>query len=156
MDEGLRKSAYEAFRSLGLPAHMTLDELIDWITARRQRRIIVIETALLAGKSICGLWVPKDKIDVIYHARTSGPLHRQQMILHELSHMVLGHDSNPATAERGVSVFKEISGEVVQRALARGDFRSDAEVTAEYLADYLASPLRRSQREIFSYEAFFE
>lgn len=156
MDDGLRRSAYEAFLSLGLPSHMTLDELIDWVTALRQRRIIVIETALLAGKSICGLWVPKNKVDVIYHARTSGPLHRQQMILHELSHMVLGHDSNPVTAGQGVSVFREISGEVVQRALARGDFRSDAEITAEYLADYLASSLRRSESEIFSYEAFFE
>ncbi|WP_051299631.1 ImmA/IrrE family metallo-endopeptidase [Arthrobacter castelli] len=156
MEEDLSRTAREAFLALSLPPHMTLQGLIDWISSLRGRRIVIVETASLVGKSTCGLWVPKENYDLIYHAETSGPLHRQQMILHELSHMVLGHEGNLQVSGQGVAMFKELSGEIVERALARGDFRTEAEVTAEYLADHLASALRAEEAEIFNYEAFFE
>lgn len=156
MEDELSGTARESFLSLDLPPHMTLDGLIERISSIRGRRIIIVETASLSGKTICGLWVPKEHVDVIYYAETSGPLHRQQMILHELSHMVLGHDTNPLVSGQGVAIFKELSGELVERALARGDFRSEAEVTAEYLADHLASALRYEEAEIFDYGALFE
>lgn len=156
MDVELRNIALRALESLELPADTTLDALISRIQRVRGRRIVVVETPALSGKKICGLWIPREDVDVVYHAETSGTLHRQQMILHELAHMVLRHDEEEDAGWRGVHIFQQISGEVVERALARGDFRTDLELTAEYLADYFAAVIRDGANEIYSYEAYFE
>jgi hypothetical protein len=156
MDE-LQAEARTAFEALRLPPRLTLDSLIAHVEAVRGRRMKIIETAKLTGKKICGLWVPGESVDVVYHSHTRGRLHRQQMVLHEISHMILRHDQARDATWQGISVFREISGEVVERALARGDFRSDLEATAEYLADLLAAALRDgSRQEIYGYGAFFE
>ena len=156
MEECLRSIAREAFQRLRLPAHLTLELLIKHIEVLRGRRIVVVETAQLSGKKICGLWVPREEVDVVYHSVTRGDLHKQQMILHEISHMILRHDERDEATWQGIKVFQQLSGEVVAKALARGDFRSDLEATAEYLADLLASALRESNEEIFNYEDYFE
>lgn len=156
MDEHLRSIAYEAFERLHLPAHRTLGLLIRHIETLRGRRIIIVETAKLSGMKICGLWIPREHVDVIYHSVTRGDLHKQQMILHEVSHMILRHDELDGATWQGVKVFQQLSGEVVVKALARGDFRSDLEATAEHLADLLASALRGSSEEILNYEDYFE
>ncbi|WMY80061.1 hypothetical protein [Citricoccus sp. I39-566] len=155
--ERLRAEAQGAFDALHLPPRLTLEALIAHVEAVRGRRMKIIETSKLAGKAICGLWVPREDVDVVYHSVTRGRLHRQQMVLHEIAHMILRHDEAKEATWQGISVFREISGEVVQRALARGDFRCDLEVTAEYLADLLAAAIRDSAREeICGYGALFE
>jgi hypothetical protein len=156
MDDRLRSLAMDAFVQLGLPAYLTLELLIAHVERIRGRRIVIVETAKLTGKKICGLWIPRDDVDVVYHSVTRGPLHRQQMILHEISHMILRHDEVDGATWQGIKVFQQLSGEVVSKALARGDFRSDLEATAEHLADLLASALRTSSKEILSYEDYFE
>lgn len=156
MHSNLKQAASEAFHELGLPRELTLSSLIQKVSALRGRPIRIIETSKLTGKRICGLWIPKPEVEVIYHAEARGPLHRQQLVLHELSHMILRHDDQPGVSGQGIQVFKQISGETVRRALARGDFQNDMEVTAEYLADMLAAALREANREIHSYEEIFE
>jgi hypothetical protein len=157
MDQQLRATARSAFRNLCPPPRLTLESLIKHVEAMRGRQIKIVETSQLSGKKICGLWIPREKVDVVYHSVTRGRLHRQQMILHEISHMILRHDEDREAAWQGVSAFHEISGEVVKKALARGDFRSDLEATAEYLADLLAAAIRDGKnQEIYDYGALFE
>lgn len=156
MDKHLRGTATDAFQRLRLPARVTLDSLVEHVEAVRNRRIVIIESEKLTGKKICGLWIPREHVDVVYHSVTRGMLHRQQMILHELSHMILRHDEAEGATWQGIKVFQELSGEVVAKALARGDFRSDLEATAEHLADLLAAAIRESSQEIFSFEDYFE
>lgn len=156
MDKHLRGTATDAFQRLQLPARVTLDSLVEHVEAVRNRRIVIIESEKLTGKKICGLWIPREHVDVVYHSVTRGMLHRQQMILHELSHMILRHDEAEGATWQGIKVFQELSGEVVAKALARGDFRSDLEATAEHLADLLAAAIRESSQEIFSFEDYFE
>jgi len=154
--EHLRDTARRAFERLELPPRVTLDSLIRHVEAVRNRRVVIIETEKLAGKKVCGLWIPREHVDVVYHSVTRGELHRQQMILHELSHMILRHDEEKGATWQGIKVFHELSGEMVAKALTRGDFRSDLEATAEYLADLLAGAIRESGLEIYSYEDYFE
>lgn len=156
MDKHLRGTATDAFQRLRLPARVTLDSLVEHVETVRNRRIVIIESEKLTGKKICGLWIPREHVDVVYHSVTKGMLHRQQMILHELSHMILRHDESEGATWQGIKVFQELSGEVVAKALARGDFRSDLEATAEHLADLLAAAIRESSQEIFSFEDYFE
>ncbi|MET4058769.1 putative SprT family Zn-dependent metalloprotease [Arthrobacter sp. UYP6] len=156
MDEDVRQTASKAFNRLQLPVRVTLESLVEQVETIRRRPIKIIQTEKLTGKKICGLWIPRDHVDVVYHSVTKGTLHRQQLILHELSHMILRHDERDGATWQGVKVFQELSGEVVAKALARGDFRSDLEAAAEYLADLLAAAIRESSHEICRYEAYFE
>ena len=156
MDEQLRQTARDAFCRLRLPERITLESLIRHLEDLRGRRIVIVESEKLTGKKICGLWIPREHVDVVYHSATRGILHRQQLILHELSHMILRHDEAEGATWQGIKIFQELSGETVTKALARGDFRSELEATAEYLADFLAAALRESTQEIFRYEAYFE
>ncbi|WP_342023778.1 hypothetical protein AAE021_00645 [Arthrobacter citreus] len=156
MDEQLRRTARDAFDRLRLPERITLESLIKHLETLRNRRIVIVESEKLNGKKICGLWIPREHVDVVYHSATKGILHRQQLILHELSHMILRHDEYEGATWQGIKIFQELSGETVTKALARGDFRSDLEATAEHLADLLAAALRESTQEIFRYEAYFE
>lgn len=156
MDKDVRETARAAFSGLQLPAHVTLESLIRHIEELRGRPIKIVQSENLSGKAICGLWIPREHADVVYHSAARGKLHRQQMILHELSHMVLRHDENQEATWQGVSVFRELSGETVAKALARGDFRSGLEAAAEHLADLMAAAIRESSREICRYEMYFE
>lgn len=156
MTDELRATTYRAFQELQLPTDVTLESLVRHIEKVRGRRIRIVETEKLIGKRICGLWIPREDVDVIYHSVTDGLLHRQQMILHEISHMILRHDQAEGATWQGIKIFQELSGEVVRKALARGDFRSDSEAAAEYLADKLAGAIREARQEIYGYEAYFE
>lgn len=156
MDD-LRTEALKTFESLHLPPRLSLELLIGYVESVRARPMKIIETTKLSGKKICGLWIPRDDVDVVYHSLTRGRLHRQQMILHEISHMLLRHDKVRETAWQGINVFREISGQTVEKALARSDFRGDLEIMAEHLADLLASAIRDgSRQEISGFGTVFE
>lgn len=156
MDDQLRSTALRAFQGLKLKRDLTLCSLVKHVERTRGRQIVIVETSKLSGKKICGLWIPRPDVDVVYHSVTRGPLHKQQMVLHEVAHMVLRHDEADDAAWQGIKMFQELSGEVVKKALARGEFSSDLEVTAEHLADLFAAAIRESSQEIYGYEAFFE
>ena len=156
MEKDVRQTARNAFDRLQLPVQVTLESLTRHVEKIRRRPIMIVQSEKLTGMNICGLWIPREKVDVVYHSAAQGTLHRQQLILHELSHMILRHDERVEASWQGVKVFRELSGEVVAKALARGDFRSDLEAAAEHLADLLAAAIRESSREIYRYEAYFE
>jgi hypothetical protein len=69
-------------------------------------------------------------------------LQRQQFVLHELAHMILGHDTIPGAGTVLKTGIRGLSPEIVRRALMRTEFRTLEEATAEYLADLMAEALR--------------
>jgi hypothetical protein len=147
--------AADAFRSLLLPSRVTLDGLIAIVAARRRRPIEIEATTVLNGTEVCGLWLSTDSREIILHAVTDSVLHRQQFILHELGHMILRHDELGISAEYAASLFPNLNGEMVSRALARSSFVDDMEVAAETLADLLAAAIRDSALEPKSFEQVF-
>lgn len=161
MDEQTRKEsgpaqiAAEAFQALRLPSHLTLDGLIAIVAARRRRRIEIEGTTILNGTTICGLWLSTDSREIILHAVTDSALHRQQFVLHELGHMILRHDELGISSNYAGSLFPNLDGEMVSRALARSSFVDDMEAAAETLADLLAGAIRDSTMEPRSFEQVF-
>lgn len=152
---GPAQVAAEAFVSLRLPSHLTLAGLVTMVAARRRRRIEIEATTILNGTSVCGLWLSTDTREVILHAVTDSVLHRQQFVLHELGHMILRHDELGVSSEYASSLFPNLDGEMVSRALARSSFVDDLEAAAETLADLLAGAIRESTKEPRSFEQVF-
>ena len=92
-----------------------------------------------------GIWLNTGFGDYILHAPTASELHRRQIVLHELAHMILGHDL--ATGQTSAAaLFPDLPEEAVLRTLARGHTDNAMEREAEALADLLASSLRHNRR----------
>jgi hypothetical protein len=149
------REASAAFAALELPSALTLNRLLSVIEGIRGKQIRIRATEKLVGTSICGLWLPGAKVEWVFHPPTPWELQRQQFILHELAHMVLGHDTTPGAGTVLKSGFRGLSPEVVRRALMRTEFRTLEEATAEYLADLMAGALRVGPGEPGAFEDVF-
>lgn len=147
--------AAEAFQALRLPNHLSLAGLIAIVATRRRRPIEIEATTVLNGTEVCGLWLSTDTREIILHAVTDSVLHKQQFVLHELGHMILRHDELGISSAYAASLFPNLDGELVSRALARSSFVDDMEIAAETLADLLAAAIRRSTAEPRSFEQVF-
>lgn len=150
------KRAHQAYQTFEFPTHLTMTSLLEFVAEFRGKPVEVRETPKLNGLPVCGLWVPAENRERVYHAVSRGPLHRQQLVLHELSHMLLRHELYDSANWQGLAAFKYLSAERVNKALARGNFSTDEERTAEAFADLLAAALREAPREIHRYEEIFE
>ncbi len=139
----------EANPSLGitLPESFTLDDIVSAIEQRRDTTIKIIEFPEIKPEDgLFGIWLNTKFGDYVLHAPAPSELHRQQIILHELAHMILGHDL--AVGHSSASkLFPDLPENAVIRTLARGHDDSQLERDAESLADRLAYLLRRNAQQ---------
>jgi hypothetical protein len=133
-----------AVSDLRLGSRFTLAHLLQALQERRHRRLRVVELADLDTRDgICALWLVTDTEDFVLHARSDSALHRQQFVLHELAHMILGHtEGDDCTA--GDVLLPNIPPHTRGRLLKRQDIDSETEIAAESLADRLAAGIRGS------------
>lgn len=147
--------AAHAFKALRLPAHVTLERLVEIVEGIRNRPIEIEVSGALSGGSLCGLWLSTDTSEIILHAPSPSALHRQQFVLHELGHMILRHDELVLTEDYAEVLFPNLSGDLVTRVLARSSFVDHIEAAAETLADLFAAAIRDSTIEPRSFERVF-
>ncbi|GAB3557832.1 hypothetical protein GCM10027405_03340 [Arthrobacter alkaliphilus] len=140
-----RKLARKAEHSFGLPNDATLRFIREKLELQRGRPIVIGELPELAKEEVCGVWIVCVDRDVVLHAPTKSDWHRQQIILHEFSHMILDHDRDGVNSELLKRLLPDLDGELVLRALARSSYTDDAELTAEALADQLATRIINSK-----------
>lgn len=139
-----RKIARKAEQRFGLPDDPTLQFIHAKLEEQRGRTITVAEVPGLAGTELCGLWLICADRDIVIHAPAKSTWHRQQIILHEFSHMILGHDLKTKGGERFSSLLPDLDEEQILRTLARSSYADDAELAAEALADQLATRIINS------------
>ncbi|MFF2840512.1 hypothetical protein [Paenarthrobacter sp. NPDC057981] len=147
--------AANAFDSLALPTHLSLERLVNVVEGVRHRPIEIEAAGFLNGGSVCGLWLSTDEVEVILHAVSPSGLHRQQFVLHELGHMVLRHDELVVPVDYVNVLFPNLPAGLVRRVLARTSFTDELEAAAESLADLFAAAIRNSAREPRSFENVF-
>jgi hypothetical protein len=96
--------------------------------------------------------ISTDAEDFVLHARSDSALHRQQFVLHELAHMILGHCDGEDCAVEEV-LLPNIPPYTRARLLSRQDLDSETEIAAESLADRLAAGIRGA---VFAESAYSE
>ncbi|TFD90112.1 hypothetical protein [Cryobacterium serini] len=116
----------------------------------RKTRISIASTPLLNGTEICGLWLSRETDDLIFHVETDSEHHRQQIVCHELAHMILRHDE---VADPTLHGMLGTDGPLI--AFGRSDFRDEFELAAESLADLLTGAIRTSTKEPEGFEGVF-
>ena len=123
----IEQTVSAAVAGLQLGNTFTLDDLLHAIQDRRGRRLRVVELADLdTHDGICAVWFVTDTDDIVLHARSDSTLHRQQFVLHEFAHMILGHcdgddPPQPGTSRSRGSPSTRSLGELGCRAASRSD-----------------------------------
>ncbi|QCB96571.1 hypothetical protein E5206_06215 [Arthrobacter sp. PAMC25564] len=139
-----RGIAVAANALLDLPDTVSLDTIRRYVETLRGRRVVIRETSDLNGSDVCGLWFGLDDMELIFHASAAQGLHRDQIILHEFSHILLNHEQEDFPAAQFQGIFPQLDGNAVLRALQRSGQGSVTEMSAEILADLLAERIRLS------------
>ena len=79
------------------------------------------------------MWIATAEADYICHARGTSPLHQQNIILHEIGHMLCDH-VGPGVVAGGAPLFPQLDPAMVERVLARGRYSTPQEEEAELMA----------------------
>lgn len=84
----------------------SVDRFVAEVGFRINRVISILELPrdISASGEVSGFWVRTAPVDVIYIRNDVDPLFREQCILHELAHILLGHEADTAMIE---SILKE-------------------------------------------------
>lgn len=127
---------------IGIPSPFDLQKFCAAVAEHRGRPLLVEEVEGVSGADdeLCGLWVELDTADCIFFEASTSPLHRDHIVLHEISHMLLGHSSSSDTstgADLG-ELFTTIDPRTVRSVLGRANFSSPQEREAEQLATRIA------------------
>lgn len=147
-------TGHTALATLNLPVSFVLEDLIAAVERLRSTTIEIVEfPGIYPEDGLFGIWLNTGFGDYILHAPTESELHRRQIVLHELSHMILGHDL--ATGQTSAAaLFPDLPEQAVLRTLARGHTDNAMEREAEALADLLASSIRRGRQSSPFIEVF--
>ncbi len=132
-------------RELPLPKSWNRAEFIKNLAEMRGRPIhlVAADTASLAG-SPCGLLIVRDDEDIIVHEGGTSEYHIDQIVCHEIGHMLLGHDRlhldqpvSGASHQVLRAMMPNIKPAAVRAVLGRLDFSGDQEHEAETFAHML-------------------
>ncbi|MFI1105171.1 ParH-like protein [Streptomyces melanogenes] len=116
---------------LELPVPFDAVELIAAAAEKRGRPIELMPIPWAPGVP-CGLLVSADRADYIAYARDTSELHRQHILVHELSHLLCGHEGTLAT-----ELTPHLAVELVHRVLGRTVYTEPQEREAELLASLI-------------------
>ncbi|MGV9612746.1 hypothetical protein [Nocardia xishanensis] len=124
----------------------------------RAIQLCPIDPEALAGTGCgtgAGLWIAREHDDVIMYGGET-PWHNDQIIAHEIGHMLLGHGlDNADNADDAADLplhelMPSLSADAIRSVLRRDDYGSDREHDAEAFADLLMVhamlPRRRASR----------
>jgi hypothetical protein len=145
MIKGYVKDRYaRTLREIGVPAPFDLDEFRGRLERHRGRSIYLV-AILSMPEAFSGLWLGTRDGDYVFYPQGVTPLHRAHIVLHEFSHMLLGHGA-AAKDRRCIAelLTPELSSRIVQIALGRNGYTTAEERDAEVMASLL---LERATRQ---------
>jgi hypothetical protein len=139
----LRDRCRQVLARLTIPSPFDVQVFCDQIATQRGRSIRLFPMA--GGPSPCGLWVATESTDYVFYETSTSPLHRDHIVLHELSHMLCDHRPAPALDDELVhQLFPDLNASLVQRVLARSAYSAADEREAELLASLIREHVDRS------------
>lgn len=141
----LEERCEERVRSLGLPLNekFPVEEICEHIGALRQRPVHVIPLHL-PRISPHGLLISTEANDYIFVEKRLVPVHHQQVLLHEIGHVVCDHEASPAmTGDASRLLFPSLDPGLVLRVVGRSHADSEAEMEAEMVGSLIGRRISR-------------
>ncbi|GHF94146.1 MULTISPECIES: hypothetical protein [Amycolatopsis] len=116
-----------------MPRPFSLPSLLEQVSRLRGRPLYVHELPFAPGPDLpCGMWIATEQADHVYHATGVSALHRQNIVLHELGHLVCDH--HPGEPDGIVALLPGLDPDMVRSVLLRTRYSSRQEREAEMIA----------------------
>lgn len=150
-------------RELPLPKKWDRGQFIKNLAEMRQRPIHLVpaDTVSLAG-SPCGLLIVRPDDDIIVYESGTSEYHIDQIVRHEIGHMMLGHDrlqiEDPgawSASDLFHTVMPNLNPAAVRKVLGRQDFSGDQEYEAEAFANMLMFAAQEQETKTSLMRSFF-
>ena len=142
----LKRHCEQILGQLNLPSVCDAPMLAAHIAGHPNRsgRPIHLLPMPLATDGPCGLWVATGAADyVVFESNTTIP-HQNHIIAHELSHLILEHDSHQTFSENASQqLVPHLDPAMVQRMLGRSRYDAKEEQEAEMMASLLQQRLNQ-------------
>ena len=146
LDPKLKQRCRQLARALDLPPSWSVSDLAGRLATLRGRPLHVEFLPSSRGEMPCGLWLATDTADYIFARQGTSKLHHQHFVLHEVGHMVCGHQGLDLSLEFA-SMLPHLKPEVIRRALGRTSYSNPHEQEAEAFADFLYHCVKRNWRK---------
>jgi len=136
----IRRRCEARLDALSLPDPFDIAEFCAQVADRRDRRI-TLRAMSLAGIAY-GVCLRGQNVDHIIFERDTSPFHQQHIILHELGHLICGHEATDLALVAGTGqLVEDLDIGRLQAVLQRATYSVDEEREAELLATLLEQRL---------------
>ncbi|GGO88020.1 hypothetical protein GCM10012280_27850 [Wenjunlia tyrosinilytica] len=99
----IRRQCKELIRELRLPPSTDLDGVRNVTAGRTGRPIHLVPMSL--GGTVSGMTATTDTDTFVFYESRTSPWHQAHIVLHELGHLLLGHEQEPTVTEEAVKVW---------------------------------------------------
>ncbi|WP_078894823.1 hypothetical protein [Streptomyces sp. CT34] len=99
----IRRRCKQLIKELELPASTDLRGVRDVVAARVERPVHLVPMSL--GGVVSGMTATTDDGYWVFYERKTSPWHQTHIVLHELSHLLLGHAQDPAVTEEALRIW---------------------------------------------------
>jgi hypothetical protein len=133
----LKEQCNQIADALDLPPTWSIPDLAARLSALSGRPVHIDFLPVDASDAPCGFWVSTPAADYIFARHGTSVLHQKHFVLHEVGHMICGHQGINLIPEvvSKLPRLKHLKPELVRRALARTTYSSPQEREAELFAD---------------------
>jgi hypothetical protein len=138
----LLREGQSLLRQLDLPLPCSVAALRGRIQQARGRPLIILPLPYPAGEECpYGLWAEYPDADFILHEARTSPAHQDQIILHEITHILLGHGTVASLTSRASRVSPQTAPGLRRRMPAAMQTRLAYGTAEERQAEIIASLL---------------
>ncbi|MFE9063647.1 ImmA/IrrE family metallo-endopeptidase [Streptomyces violaceusniger] len=99
----IRRQCKQLIKELGLPASTDLPGLCDIVARRVGRPVHLVPMSL--GGVVSGMTASTDEDYWIFYELRTSPWHQIHIVLHEIGHLLLGHEQDPAVTEEALRMW---------------------------------------------------
>ncbi|HEY8745829.1 MAG TPA: hypothetical protein VIU62_22305 [Chloroflexota bacterium] len=144
----VRQQCEARLQTLALPTPFDVDVFCANLAAQRGRPIVLLPMRRVG--EVTGMWIGLSTVDIIAYSRATSRLHQEHIIVHEISHVLCGHQ--PALSDVDVAACSFLDGEIDlldveigarQHVLYRGPYTSEEEQEVEVLASLIMERMQR-------------
>ncbi|AKN17006.2 hypothetical protein B586_11325 [Mycobacterium haemophilum DSM 44634] len=146
MDAGAERVC-QLVGALDVPSPWDLDVFISTTAQARGKPIRLIPHSGLSGPGQpCGVWIGRHTDDIIVYDDTTSGYHVEQIILHELGHLLLEHHCGPNSSDTASiqELVPDLDPATVTHVLNRTSYDTEQESQAELFASLIMSESRKA------------
>lgn len=133
-----RRRCVSVLRDVEVPDPFDISAFCDSLAVRRGRRLHLHPFHVNVAALPCGMYLSLPEGDHIFFDGRTSPLHRDHIVMHEISHMLLGHATDAHLYETAGRLMPSIDQRTLEKVLARTSYSTEYEREAELLATLIA------------------